>query len=158
MKKILIAIGIILIWTSTSFAAWTIDNIGQVSYKGHMLIWKVDLTSDGSALSATDLYETRYMPSALKELVNKSLFMYMDVYVNSAPDAGYAITIADYLNAKSLTKYSSTMSTYATSTFGHDLAEDSGYPFQCAEKFLISSEDIGSAGDSITLFFHCWIE
>ena len=157
MKKIIMALLLVLALASPSFAAWTFT-VSQVRNVNHWVEWKVRCVGDGSAVAATDFLTLSTMTQAQKDLIMKSMFLYYDIIVGAgaaAPGAAYDITITDDLG---VTKYSHTISTYATSTAGYDLAEDSSYPWQCPAQLNVAIGDLGASSDEITIVFHCWIE
>jgi len=40
----------------------------------------------------------------------------------------------------------------------HSLSDDINMYLPILDKFYLTVNDIGDAGDQVTLYFHCWIE
>lgn len=155
MKKALCIILLMFLWVSTAQAAWTITP-SIVSKSGHYLTWKIVCTSDGDALSATDVVVL--MSDAMKRLVQGSTLMVMTVVPGTssvAPDTTINVTLG---NSLGITIFSATGYSYTANTTGISLAQDfTQYP-TVHDKFYLTINDIGSSGDQVTLYFECWLE
>ena len=157
MKKIILMALMLVALASPSWATWTFT-VRDVNNTNHWIEWKVRCVGDGSAVAATNIMAPSIMSAAQRELISKSMFCYMDIIVgagSAAPGAAYDITITDQLG---VTKYTHTISTYATTTYGYDLAEDSSYPWLCPLALNLAVGDLDANLDEITIVFHCWIE
>jgi hypothetical protein len=157
MKRLVLAMAMffILLTASASWAAWTLTP-SKVARNGHYLTWKVVCTSDGGVLSATDLIPL--MDSDLKSLVIGSAMMIMKVspgLTTVAPDTTIDVTLSDAQGTAIFvhTGYSNT-----ADTTGISLAEDYNQYLPVHDKIFLTLNDIGTAGDQITLYFECWIE
>lgn len=158
MRKriILILLGLMLLFApSLSFGAWTLTATSVDQVAGYF-VWKVVCVSDGNELTSTNLIDTTGtivgMDGSLKGQIRKRLFAWMDVIVNTAPDNSYTVSLTNQLTGAA-PFYSHTISTYATSTNGYDMAEDTGYVPPCPLELNLAVTDIGSNNDSITLVF-----
>lgn len=155
MKKLFIAILILLAWGSQAIAAdWTLTP-SLVSRAGHRALWKVVCTSNGSALTATDL--VALMPAQLKELVQKASLMVMTVSPGTgavAPDATIDVTLS---NEQAIAIFTHTGYSNVADTTGISLAEDYGQYLPIFGKFYLTLSDIGTAGDQVTLYIDCWV-
>lgn len=156
MKKILLTIILaVMLMASNAFATWTLTP-SIVSRSGHYLTWKVVCTSDGNALTATDLVAK--MDSGLKKLVQGSTMMIMTVspgVVGVAPDTTIDITFS---NAQGIPVFVHTAYSNTADTTGISLAEDYNQYFTVDGLFYLTMSDIGSSGDQVTLYFFCWME
>lgn len=155
MKKLLFAVFMVLAISTQAIAAWTLTP-SWVSIKGHYLSWKVICTSDGDALSATDL--VALMPPGLKALAQGSSMMIMKVspgLTTVAPDTTIDVTLSDAQGTAIFvhTGYSNT-----ADTTGISLAEDFNQYPTVHDAFYLAISDIGSSGDQVTLYFECWVE
>lgn len=159
MKKILsvlIIIGMVFgLWVSSCLATWTLTP-SRVSRAGHYMLWKVVCTSDGSALSATDL--VALMPAQLKAQAQGSTQMVMKVSpgtVAVAPDTTIDVTLSD---AQGTAIFVHTGYSNVADTTGISLAEDYGAYPTIYGAFYLTLNDIGTSGDQVTLYFEAWIE
>jgi hypothetical protein len=160
MKKFIVSTlaGLIMVLSLSSSclaAAWTLTP-SSVSRAGHYMLWKVVCTSNGSALTATDL--VALMPEQLKRQAQGSTQMVMKVSpgtVAVAPDTTIDVTLSDAQGTAIFvhTGYSNT-----ADTTGISLAEDYGAYPTIYGAFYLTLNDIGTAGDQVTLYFEAWIE
>ena len=119
----------------------------------HYLKWKVVLTSDGGALAATDL--VALMPEQLKN--QNQLLMLLKVSPGTGgvlPDNTFTITFTDEEGDAIWTK--AAISNVAVSW--HSMSEDIGAYIPLFDKLYLAIDDIGTAGDQITLYFISWLE
>ena len=156
MKKIsLCVVVIVMLACSQCWATWTLTP-SLVSKAGHYMLWKVVCTSDGDALSATDLVAK--MPAELKRLVQGSAMMIMTVSpgtVGVAPDTTIDITLS---NAQGIAIFVHTGYSNTADTTGISLAEDYNQYPTVFGTFYLTMNDIGTSGDQVTLYFFCWLE
>jgi hypothetical protein len=156
MKRILMAMVFVLLMASQSWAAWTLT-ASKVSQTKHYLLWKVLCTSDGSAMTATNLLGSTIMSSELKGLVQGTTHMILKVSPGTggvAPDTTIDVVLLDAQSTAIFTHaaFSGSADTIAS------LAEDYGsYPTVYGALYLTLS-DIGTTGDQVTLYFESWIE
>lgn len=154
-KRLLLAAVVFFLMVSQAFATWTLTP-SIVSRSGHYLLWKVVCTSDGSSLAATDL--VAQMPADLKKYAMGTTLMIMKVspgLVGVAPDTTIDVTLSDAQGTAFFvhTGYSNT-----ADTTGISMAEDyNAYP-AIYGKLYLTLNDIGTAGDQVTLYFECWME
>jgi len=154
-KRLLLAAVVFFLMVSQAFATWTLTPslVGKV---GHYLTWKVVCTSDGSALSATDLVAK--MDDRLKKLVQGSTMMIMKVspgLVGVAPDTTIDVTLSD---AQGTAIFVHAAYSNVADTTGISLAEDFNQYPTVHDKFYLTLSDIGTTGDQVTLYFECWME
>ena len=155
MKRIFFSLIIVLFLAGNSFAEWTLTP--SIVYRaGHYAQWKVVCTSDGNALSATDLVAS--MPENLKRIVQGASLMVMTVSPGTgsvAPDTTIDITLS---NAQGIAIFVHTGYSNTADTTGISLAEDFNQYPTVFGLFYLTLNDIGTAGDQVTLYFDCWIE
>ena len=155
MKKIFLVTFFVLVMVSQCFATWTLTP-SLISKSGHYFTWKVVCTSDGNALTATDLVAK--MPENLKRLVQGGTLMIMTVSPGAdsvAPDTTIDVTLS---NAEAIAVFVHTGYSNTADTTGISLAEDFNQYFTVHDKFYLTLSDIGSSGDQVTLYFECWME
>lgn len=156
MKKILATIAMAVVFlSSTAWASWTVTP-SLVSKTGHYMLWKVVCTSDGNALTATDLVPL--MSDHLKRLVQGSTMMIMKVSPGTttvAPDTTIDVTLSD---AQGTAVFVHTGYSNSADTTGISLAEDYNQYLSVHEKFYLTLNDIGTTGDQVILYFECWME
>ncbi len=155
LLSVLLVFGMLLCFTSSCLAAWTLTPT-MVSSAKHYLKWKVVCTSDGSSLTATDLVPL--MNSYLKSQVQGASHMIMKVSPGTgsvAPDTTIDVTLSDSEGTAIFvhTTYSNT-----ADTTGISLAEDYNQWITIYDKFFLTLNDIGTSGDQVTLYFEAWIE
>jgi hypothetical protein len=154
--RVFILAAILLLMASAScFAAWTLTP-SKVDRDGHYLTWKVLCTSDGSSLAATDL--VALMPIGLANLARGATMMIMTVAPGAdavAPDTTIDVTLSD---AQGIPIFVHAAYSNTANTTGISLSEDfNQYPAIHSKLYLILN-DIGTAGDQVTLYFECWTE
>jgi hypothetical protein len=134
---------------------WTLtpEMVGKV---GRAFKWKILCTSDGSALSSTDI-----MPLIsdvdLKSHIRASMMMTLAIkpgVAAVAPDNTIDVTLA---NDESVTIFSQTGISYNANTAGLDLSKDYGQFPVVYDKLYLALNDIGASGDQVTLLFENWI-
>jgi len=161
MKKTIIALFtiIILLFSTPSFAAWTLSASDvSTTMDGHIFRWKILCTSDGSALSATNILASTVMDRKLKSKIQSSLLMIMDVEPGTGsvvPNTTIDITLS---NAEGDSIYATTAVSKAANTTGLNLSEDWNQFLPVHEIFYLTLNDIGDSGDQVTLYFTGWIE
>lgn len=143
------------LFATSAFATWTLTP-AKVARHGHYLTWKVKCTSDGSSLAATDI--VALMPDDLKILAQGSSMMILKVspgLTTVAPDTTIDVTLSDEQGTAIFvhTGYSNT-----ADTTGISLAEDYNQYPPVHDKLYLTLNDIGTAGDQVTLYFECWLE
>jgi hypothetical protein len=137
--------------------AWTISIDDGVKTKDKYVWFDVLCTSDGSALSATNLLDTDYIARAYIRKIQGSTLYYLYVKPGTttvAPDNTFDITLTDDLDAEiwSDTGISNTAGSY------HKLYEDVGLQMPVLDELNLAISDIGTAGDQVTLRFVLWSE
>jgi hypothetical protein len=155
MKKGLLAVIVFFLMVSQAFATWTLTP-SLVGKAGHYLTWKVVCTSDGSSLAATNLVAS--MDANLKKLVQGSTMMIMKVspgLTTVAPDTTIDVTFSD---AQGTAIFVHAAYSNVADTTGISLAEDYNQYPTVHDKFYLTLNDIGTAGDQVTLYFECWME
>ena len=158
MKKLFASIIVIfaLLVGSQAMATWTLTP-ALVAQAGHYVKWSLTCTSNASALSATDILAVSGMPPRLLKLISGSTLMLMKVYPGESsviPDTTINIILSDDEADALYTK--TAISKDAISW--HDLSSDiDAYPPITGSLYL-TLNDIGSAGDQVTLYFICWRE
>ena len=155
MKRIFFSLIIVLFLAGNSWATWTLTPT-LISKAGHYMQWKVVCTSDGDALSATDLVAS--MPEKLKQLVQGATLMVMTVSPGTgsvAPDTTIDVTLS---NTQGIAVFVHTGYSNTADTTGISLAEDFNQYLTAHDKFYLTMNDIGSAGDQVTIYFECWDE
>jgi len=158
MKRLLIIFLIlgVLFGTSTfASAGWTLTPT-ILEQADHLLTWQVVCTSDGNALTATDIMAS--MGDRLKAKVGGSLAMIMSVVPGTAgviPNTTIDVTLSD---ANGYTLYAHTSISKDANTYGLDLSEDYKQYLPIFGQFKLALNDIGDSGDQVTLVFYCWKE
>jgi hypothetical protein len=156
MKKIfLLTVVAFIMMISSAFATWTLVPV-VVSRTSHYLTWKVICTSDGSSLTATDL--VALMSPTLRTLVQSSSMMIMKVSPGTGsviPDTTIDVTLSD---AQGTSVFVHAAYSNVADTTGISLAEDFNQYLPVHDKFYLTLNDIGTAGDQVTLYFECWID
>ena len=151
-----VIVAVLLLFPALSWGAdWTLTP-SRVSKAGHYLLWKVVCTSNGSGLAATDLIAL--MSDDLKRLVQGATHMTMKVSPGTggvAPDTTIDVTLSD---AQGTAVFTHTGYSNTADTTGISLAEDYGQYLVPYGLFYLTLNDIGTAGDQVTLYFEAWIE
>lgn len=158
MKKYLVAIvlGAFLFCSPILAHAvdWTITP-SIVSEAGHYIKWKVVLTSNGSALSATDLIGE--MSSKMKGKVQGETLMLMKI----SPGTGGVIpntTINIILSDDESDAVFTTTGVSKDAISWHDLSNDINAYIPVMGLLYLTLNDIGDSGDQVTLYFISWQE
>jgi len=118
--------------------------------------WRLRCISDGTALSAVDVFSETYMPRDLKPKLQGLTYMRMkiDPSATAAPNTTINVTMSD---SEGDALYTTTGNSY-TAISWHDLSTDIGaYPVALAKLYL-AFNDIGDANDAFDLYFICWKE
>ena len=155
MKRIFLIVFALLMMACNAWADWTLTP-ALVSKAGHYMQWKVVCTSDGSSLSATDI--VALMPENLKRVVQGASHMVMTVSPGTgsvAPDTTIDVTLS---NAQGIAVFVHTGYSNTADTTGISLAEDFNQYLTVFGLFYLALNNIGTAGDQVTLYFDCWIE
>ena len=155
MKKLFIlTVAFVLMTVSMAWADWTLI-VSGVSEAGHYMKWKIVCTSDGEALSATNMFALSGARNL--RLGQGETLMLMKVSPGTGaviPDATIDITLSDMEEDTLWTK--TTISKDAISW--HDMSDDiDAYPPILGPLYL-TLNDIGTAGDQVTLYFIAWRE
>ena len=159
MKKIIITLStiLILLFTTQVFATWTIvpSFVGHTSDR-HMFRWKLTCTSDGSALTATDLIAL--MPrSTLKKEVQRSVLMIMDIDPGDgsvAPNDPFTVSIS---NAENMVVFATTTGDAETTITGIDMSEDWNQYIPVHERLYLTITDLGDSGDKVVIYIEGWV-
>jgi len=155
MKRFILIIAALLLFSATAHATWTLTP-SIVARSGHYLKWKVVCTSDGNALTATDILAQTSDNYFLRQ-VQGSTLMIMKVSPGTGgviPNATINIDLEDEENDDLWAD--TAISKDAISW--HDLSADiSQYPPVLINLYLVMN-DIGDSGDQVTLYFINWIE
>ena len=133
---------------------WTLTP-SLVSKSENLVKWKVVCTSDGNALTATDVFAL--MNDRLKRLIGGSFGMRMTVEPGTGgviPNTTINVTIT---NAQGHTMYAATAFSKDVVTPGANLSEDWGDYIPIYDYFGLAINDIGDSGDQVTLYFDCWL-
>lgn len=155
MKKILLAICAVVLMAAQAFGAWTLAP-SPVAKAGHYFTWKVVCTSDGSSLAATDI--VRLMPPNLRNIVQGASLMVLTVSPGTgtvAPSATINVTLS---NDQAIAIFAKTGYSNTADTTGISLAEDFNQYPTIFNALYLTMNDIGDAGDQVTLYFFCWLE
>lgn len=155
MKKILLIAAIIMMWTSTSWAAWTLDQ--SIVYKqGNYVVLTLLFTSDGSATTAQNIKTG--MTLAESDAFDRATWMTMDIDPGTEGVAPGATIDISFLDATGKTHFAHTAYAYDADTIGVDLSEDEGRYLCAYDMTNITFNDIGDSGDQITLQLTGYIE
>lgn len=161
MKKFLITLFVFVVLTvltvSISFAAWKIvpSAVGHTSDR-HMFRWKITCTSDGSALTATDLLALM-LRSPLRIEVQRSVLMIMDIDPGDdsvAPNDPFTVSI---YNAEGMLVFATTTGDAESTITGIDMSEDWNQYIPVHERLYLGITDIGSDGDKVIIYIEGWI-
>ena len=154
MKKLLLlTVAFVLMMISMAWADWTLT-VSEVSQTQHYIKWKVVCTSDGEALSATDMLDL--LPESLRFVQGETL-MSMKVSPGTGaviPNATIDITLSDAESDALWTD--TTISKDAISW--HDMSKDLPNYIPVLGALYLTMNDIGDAGDQVTLYFTSWRE
>ena len=157
MKKfIALLLFVVLSLPVYALAAWTID-VSLADVKGNYVVYKVECTSDGNALTATNLVA----------LMNQDEWVYVQrgaalLFMNTvpgtggtAPNATIDVTLTDIA---SQAVFAITAISNVANTAGTELYSVTGtYPV-ITTAFYLTLNDIGDAADSVTFYIYCWVE
>ena len=153
--KALIILAVLLFTVQAQGAAWTLTP-SMVAKAGHYIVWKVLCTSDGSSMPATDLIAL--MNDYMKGQVQGATHMVMTVEPGTAgviPDTTIDVTLS---NAQGIPVFVHAGYSNVANTTGISLAEDYNQYLVPYGLFYLTLNDIGTAGDQVTLYFEAWIE
>jgi hypothetical protein len=168
MKRILLLMAMVLLTASQAFGAWTLKIVDQgTRMDGHIFNFDIICTSDGSAMSATDIFgktagvfNVSDMTEEFKHKIQRSMPMTMRVVPGTGgvvPDTTIDITLYDADG--NIDYYKDAL----PATYNYDTSNVSLHTYKkqyltVGEKRYIAISDIGSVGDQVTLKFECWIE
>ena len=155
MKKLFILItAFVLLIASQAWADWTL-RLSSVSESQHYIKWKVVCTSDGSALSATNLLA---LPGArLLRIGQGETLMFMKVSPGTGsiiPNTTINITLSD---AEQDALWTETAIAEDAVSW-HDMSDDLPNYIPVLGALYLTLSDIGTAGDQVTLYFISWRE
>lgn len=159
MKKIVFIMVLTLsfAFAVNSWATWTLAS-SVVKKSGHYVKWKVLCTSDGSALSATDILTVANgMPASLRRNVQGQTLMKMKVSPGIGgviPNATINITLTD--DEDDSLWADTGISKDAISW--HDMSKDINIYIPITGKLYLAINDLGDSGDQVTLYFITWYE
>ena len=158
LSVLIAAIVIILVWPMPAFAVWGIGQVnpGTGIVKGNYAAFGMRFTSDGNALSATDII-ARIANTTLKGKVQGGTFYKMGIDPGEGgviPNAAFDITITNYWG---MSIYTGTSLSYTADSWPDMVTPMGVYP-PVLNEFNIAISDIGDAGDQVTLYFYFWIE
>ena len=136
--------------------SWTLQPI-IIEQSHNYLRWKLRCTSDGNALTITDIFSESYTPRDLKSRLQGHTYMRMDYVPHKAAHAPNATGTITLTNTVGTVMFSDdTAVADEDETF--DLSTDiSMYPTFYAKMYL-TVDDIGDDGDYFDLYFECWKE
>jgi len=155
MKKLLLlTIALVLLLASSAWADWTLV-VSGVSEAGHYMKWKIVCTSDGNALSATNMLG---LPGThLLRIGQGETLMLMKVSPGTGaviPDNTIDITLSD---AEGDVVWTDTGISKDAITW-HDMSDDIDAYIPVLGPLYLTLNDIGTAGDQVTLYFISWRE
>ena len=157
MKKIILTVVLVLsllILASPAWATWTLV-VSGVTDAGHYMKWKVVCTSDGAALSATNMFGVTGANHL--RLGQGETLMLMKVSPGTGsviPNTTINITLTD--NEGDAVWADTGISKDAISW--HDMSEDIAAYIPVLGKLYLTLNDIGDSGDQVTLYFISWRE
>lgn len=154
MKKLisLLSLFMVLTFASTAFATWDID-VSSPSSAGDYVYFNALCTSDGSQLTATNLMSSTNMP--FPNLVKGGSLMWVYVVPGTttvAPDTTIDITLTNDFDAE---LWADTGISNTTNSW-HQAWEDMGSYPPILTKLNLALNDIGTAGDQVTIYFVLW--
>ena len=156
MKKLILCAIILLFSASVANATWTFK-VNPYRMSKNYLKWSVTLTSDGNALSATDLMSITEMPTRLRALAQGASYLIMKV----SPGTGAVIpdnTIDIELENEENDNMWADTAISKDAISWHKLWADIGTYLPVTAKLNLVVNDIGTAGDQVTIYFVCWVE
>ena len=161
MKKIIVTLVLLLMLSSSAWATdWTLTP-SLVYASGHYLKWQVLCTSNASALTATDIMAqmtgTRDL-ELLQGYVEGSTMMIMTVVPGTGTEIPLTTINITLTDDEAATIFSTTTVSKDAVTTGLDLSEDFNQYPTVYKVLNLALNDIGDAGDQVTLVFHCWRE
>lgn len=155
---------VMLCVANLTHAAWTLEIIEEgYTAKSSIYRWTIRCTSDGNALSATDILSTTNVIGLSQDMVDKmrsSLPMVLAVIPGTGGVAldttiditlGWSGSVAQYSHAAFPATFD------VDSSFGN-LAEDWEQYFSIGQSLYLTISDIGTSGDQVTLYFEAWVE
>jgi len=142
------------------YAEWTIDTTVSAN-SAHWIKFKVVCTSDGDSLTATDLV-AEFEEQVSSKFVQGLTAIWLRVIPGTGdeiPNTTINITLTDeeeetLWSETGISKDASTTHLLYTSTNGDSI----GMWPPILDKFYLTINDIGDEDDTVTLYFHCWIE
>jgi len=156
MKKLFLAVTLLglLFVSNQAMADWTLTP-SQVSEAGHYFKWKVVCTTDGDALTATDLLAL--MGTRLRGKVQGETLMLMKISPGTGgviPDTTINVTLSDDEDDALFAVTGASKDAISW----HDLSADISLFIPVTGKLAVAFNDIGTSGDQVTLYFITWIE
>jgi len=160
LKKISLIFAILFFMALPVHAAWDIDTEVSAT-SAHWIKFKVVCTSDGDALTATDLV-AEFEEQISKKYVQGLSAIWLRVVPGTEdviPNTTINITLTDeeeetLWSETSISKDGSTEHLLYTSENGDSI----GMWPPILDKFYLAINDIGDEDDQVTLIFHCWFE
>lgn len=158
MRRIFLSVLFLILVTSPAMAEWGIQQVnpGTGIVKGNYASFGVLFTSDGNALSATDII-ARIGNMTLKSNVQGRTLYAINVSPGTdaaAPNAAFTLAITNDWD-KSLV---SLASIDHSADSWPDITEDMALYPPILNELNIALGDIGDAGDQVTVYFYFWIE
>lgn len=150
----IVALFTVLLLVVPAWATWTITP-SIVSQAGHYLKWKVVLTSDGSALSATDLL-AQMSARMVRQLQGETL-MSMKVSPGTGgviPNTTINVTLSDDEQDALFTMTGASKDAISW----HDLSNSINMYPPVTGLLYLTVNDVGDSGDQVTLYFIMWME
>jgi len=134
-------------------AGWTLRP--EIIEKSHNYVrWVLHCTSDGSALTATDIFSETHMPRDMKTKLQGLSYMGMKIDPLTGTTTTINVTLSDTEGDSLFAETGASNSAISN----HDLSTDiSRYPTFFSKMYL-TINDVGSSGEKIDLYFECWKE
>ena len=155
MKKIIMTLVLFMVFCTQAFGAWTlsVDYAKKVTPANNYIVVKVIGTSDGSALSATDIMALIGSTSSITD--GSMIFLYVDPGTGGvAPNNTINITLTNNFDQE---LWAQTGISYTAGSW-HKLWEDIGSFPPLLDQLKLAINDIGDSGDQVTLYFYIWRE
>jgi len=149
MRKfvVLLTILLLLVFTGQAYSAWNFQAV-KVSERGHYMKFLLTCISDGAALTATDIMP--FLPAQIKSKIIGGTLMSVKI------DVGVVATTVNITLTDDEADSLYTISGVTTPPSWRDLSGTMFMYIPVFEKVYLAVNDIGSAGDTIYLYFIVW--